>query len=60
MSSQSVSVRNVEPVRAWPTLLFLVLGAGLRWLAFSAARKRERAKVFRAVLGGYLGAIVGK
>jgi len=51
---------QLPPVRAWPTLLFLVLGAGLRWLAFSAARKRERAKVFRAVLGGYLGAIVGK
>src|SRR5205085_2764266 len=50
---------QLPPVRAWPTLLFLVLGAGLRWLAFTAARKRERAKVFRAVLGGYPGAIVG-
>ena len=45
---------------ATATFVFLVLGAALRWLAFTAARKRERAGVFRAVLGGYLGAILGR
>jgi GT2 family glycosyltransferase len=59
--SEVAALRSqLSPGRAWPTLLFLVAGVGARWLAFSAARRRERARVLRAVLRGYLGAIVGR
>jgi N-acetylglucosaminyl-diphospho-decaprenol L-rhamnosyltransferase len=48
---------HLPPFRARLTLLFLLLGTGLRWLAFSAAREEARAGVFRSVLRGYLGGI---
>jgi N-acetylglucosaminyl-diphospho-decaprenol L-rhamnosyltransferase len=58
--SEVAALRSqLPPVRAWPTLLFLVFGVAVRWLAFTAARRRERAAGFRAALGGYLGAIFG-
>jgi hypothetical protein len=50
---------QLPPVRAWPTLLFLVFGVAVRWLAFTATRKRARAAGARAALGGYVGAIFG-
>ena len=59
--SEVVALRSeLSPVSASTTLLFLVTGVAGRWIAFSAARRRERAKRFRAVLDGYLDGILGR
>jgi hypothetical protein len=57
--SEVATLRSqLPPVRAWSTMLLLAFGVSVRWLAFSAAGKHERATVFRAVLGGYLSAML--
>jgi hypothetical protein len=59
--SEVAALRSqLSPLRLWPTLFFLVFGVAVRWIAFSLARRRERSAVYRAALGGYLGAIFGR
>jgi N-acetylglucosaminyl-diphospho-decaprenol L-rhamnosyltransferase len=59
--SEIATLRSqLPPIRAWPTMFLLAFGVSIRWLAFSAVGKRERATVFRAVLGGYLSAMLGR
>jgi N-acetylglucosaminyl-diphospho-decaprenol L-rhamnosyltransferase len=59
--SEIATLRSqLPPIRAWSTMFLLAFGVSIRWLAFSAMGKRERATVFRAVLGGYLSAMLGR
>jgi N-acetylglucosaminyl-diphospho-decaprenol L-rhamnosyltransferase len=59
--SEVAALRSeLSPVSAWTTLGLLAAGVGARWVAFSAARRRQRAAVFRAVLAGYRDAILGR
>jgi N-acetylglucosaminyl-diphospho-decaprenol L-rhamnosyltransferase len=59
--SEVAALRSeLSPVRAWTTLTLLAAGVGARWLVFSLAGRRRRAAVFRAVLGGYRDAILGR
>jgi hypothetical protein len=59
--SEVAALRSeLRPLSAWTTLLFLVFGVAVRWLAFAVTRNHERTRVFRAVLRGYLAAILGR
>ena len=55
--SEGATLRaQLPPVQAALTVSFLAFGAGARWVVFAALRK-QKAAVFRSVLGGYLDAI---
>lgn len=59
--SEVAALRSeLSPVSAWTTLILQFAGVGARWVAFTAARRRNRAAVFRAVLEGYRDAILGR
>ena len=51
---------QLAPPWSWLTVLFLVAGAAVRWLVFSALRAKTRAALFRSVLRGYVGGILAR